>query len=154
MLLFDDLNVVEAIDGEMYLTSLYNFAQPLIRYKISDSLTLAQPTKESPFTRAVGLLGRCEDMLWFEDGFGHRDFLHPLAIEGFCGEGLRDYQFQQTCRDSFVMIAESFQGAEKGLANAGDSGRKGAGICSVPGDVCGGDPPRPAHRQETAYREK
>ena len=113
MLLFDDLNVVEAIDGEMYLTSLYNFAQPLIRYKISDSLTLAQPTKESPFTRAVGLLGRCEDMLWFEDGFGHRDFLHPLAIEGFCVEGLRDYQFQQTCRDSFVMIAEkTSQGTE------------------------------------------
>lgn len=49
----------------------------------------------------LGLLGRCEDMLWFEDGFGHRDFLHPLAIEGFCVEGLRDYQFLQTSRDSF-----------------------------------------------------
>lgn len=56
MLLFDDLNVVEAVDGEMYLTSLYNFAQPLIRYHLTDSLTLAEPT-ESPFTRAVGLLG-------------------------------------------------------------------------------------------------
>lgn len=106
MLLFDDLNVVEAVDGEMYLTSLYNFAQPLIRYKISDSLTLADPKAGSPFTRAAGLLGRCEDMLWFEDGFGRRDFLHPLAIKGFCVEGLRDYQFRQTGRGSFVMIAE------------------------------------------------
>ena len=113
MLLFDDLNVVEVIDGEMYLTSLYNFAQPLIRYRISDSLTLAERVKGSPFTHAVGLLGRCEDMLWFEDGFGHRDFLHPLAIEGFCVEGLRDYQFRQTGRDSFVMIAEkTSQGTE------------------------------------------
>lgn len=88
-------------------------AQPLIRYRISDSLTLTEPTKDSPFTRAAGLLGRCEDMLWFEDGFGHRDFLHPLAIEGFCVEGLRDYQFRQTGRDSFVMIAEkTSQGRE------------------------------------------
>ena len=54
-----------------------------------------------------------EDMLWFEDGFGHRDFLHPLAIEGFCVEGPRDYQFLQTSRDSFVMIAEkTSQGTE------------------------------------------
>ena len=113
MLLFDDLNVVEAVDGEMYLTSLYNFAQPLIRYYLTDSLTLADPRAGSPFTRAAGLLGRCEDMLWFEDGFGHRDFLHPLAIEGFCVEGLRDYQFRQTGRDSFVMIAEkTSQGRE------------------------------------------
>lgn len=112
MLLFDDLNVVEVVEGEMYLTSLYNLAQPLIRYHLTDSLTLAEPT-ESPFTHAAGLLGRCEDILWFEDGFGHRDFLHPLAIEGFCVEGLRDYQFRQTGRDSFVMIAEkNSQGTE------------------------------------------
>ncbi len=75
-------------------------------YGASESLTLADPKAGSPFTRAAGLLGRCEDMLWFEDGFGRRDFLHPLAIEGFCVEGLRDYQFRQTGRDSFVMIAE------------------------------------------------
>ncbi len=106
MLLFDDLNVIEVENGEMYLTSLYNFAQPLIRYKLSDSLTLSPPANGSPFTRATGLLGRNEDMLWFEDDLGHRDFLHPLAIEGFCVEGLRDYQFQQTGSDSFIMLAE------------------------------------------------
>lgn len=105
MLLFDDLNVIETENGEMYLTSLYNFAQPLIRYKLSDSLTLLPP-KGSPFTRAAGLMGRSEDMLWFEDGLGRRDFLHPLAVEGFCIEGLRDYQFCQTGRNSFVMLAE------------------------------------------------
>lgn len=118
MLLFDDLNVVEVVDGEMYLTSLYNFTQPLIRYKLSDSLTLAEPAKGSPFTRAAGLLGRSEDMLWFEDSLGHRDFLHPLAIEGFCVEGLRDYQFRQTGRDSFVMLAEIARGGSESLIEA------------------------------------
>ena len=45
-------------------------------------------------------------MLWFEDGNGNREFLHPLAVEGFCIEGLRDYQFRQTAHDAFEMYAE------------------------------------------------
>ena len=108
MILFDDMNVIEVQNGNMYLTSLYNFAQPLIRYRLSDSLTLRKPDENSryPFTRAVGLLGREEDILWFEDRNGHREFLHPLAIEGFCLEGLKDYQFRQTCKDTFEMLAE------------------------------------------------
>lgn len=106
MLLFDDLNIIEVEDGVMYLTSLYNFAQPLIRYRISDHLVLKEPLEGCPFTRAEILLGRNEDLLWFEDGGGHRDFLHPLAVEGFCIEGLRDYQFRQTAPDAFEMLAE------------------------------------------------
>lgn len=104
MILFDDLNVIEVVDGEMYLTCLYNFVQPLIRYKISDKLTLREG--EAGFTKADILLGRNEDLLWFEDGTGNKDFLHPLAVEGFCLEGLHDYQFRQTARDSFEMLAE------------------------------------------------
>lgn len=108
MILFDDMNVIEVQNGKMYLTCLYNFAQPLIRYQISDNLTLQPPKARSryPFTRAVGLLGRNEDLLWFEDKKGNREFLHPLAIEGFCLEGLKDYQFRQTSQDAFEMIAE------------------------------------------------
>lgn len=67
MLLFDDMNVIEVEDGRMYLTSLYNFAQPLIRYEITDRLVLKEPLSGSPFGRAEILLGREEDMLWFED---------------------------------------------------------------------------------------
>ena len=44
-------------------------------------------------------------MLWFEDQAHHRDFLHRLAVEGFCLEGLTDYQFVQTGPDSFTMLA-------------------------------------------------
>lgn len=107
MLLFDDLNIIEVEKGAMYLTSLYNFAQPLIRYRISDHLVLKEPMAGSPFTRAEILLGRNEDLLWFEDGAGHRDFLHPLAVEGFCIEGLLDYQFRQSAPDAFEMLAEA-----------------------------------------------
>lgn len=115
MVLFDDMNVIESIDGNMYLTSLYNFVQPLIRYRISDNLTLEKPEEnsKSPFTRAVGLLGRNEDILWFTDEYGNREFLHPLAIEGFCIEGLLDFQFRQTGTESFKMLAETSKPASK-----------------------------------------
>lgn len=114
MVLFDDLNILETAEDGIYLTCLYNYAQPLIRYKLSDQLTLHPPRPESgcPFTCAVGLLGRNEDLLWFEDSRGNREFLHPLAIEGFCVEGLLDYQFRQTGPDSFEMLAETAQGAQ------------------------------------------
>lgn len=107
LLLFDDLNVIEvAGDGAMYLTCLYNFAQPLIRYRITDRLVLKEPLPGSPFSRAELLLGRSEDLLWFEDENGKRDFLHPLAVEGFCLPGLRDYQFRQTGPAAFEMLAQ------------------------------------------------
>lgn len=115
MLLFDDMNFIEVESGVMYLTCLYNFAQPLIRYRLSDSLTLkaAEADSHLPFTRAMGLLGRSEDILWFEDGSGNKEFLHPLAIEGFCIEGLKDYQFCQISRDAFEMKAEVSAHASK-----------------------------------------
>lgn len=106
MLLFDDLNVIEVEKDGMYLTSLYNFAQPLIRYRISDHLVLKKSMKNCPFTRGEILLGRNEDLLWFEDENGRWDFLHPLAVEGFCIEGLLDYQFRQKGPDAFEMLAE------------------------------------------------
>ena len=104
MLLFDDMNIIEIQNGEMYLTCLYNFVQPLIRYRLSDQLTNAE--SRYPFTRAVGLLGRNEDILWFQDGNGKQEFLHPLAVEGFCIEGFRDYQFRQISPDTFEMLVE------------------------------------------------
>ena len=106
--LFDDMNVIEVEEDSLYLTSLYNFAQPLIRYRISDRLQLL-PDEENwdgPFTKVKAIEGRSEDLLWFEDGRGEREFLHPLAIEGFCVEGLLDYQFRQLGKDAFEMLAQ------------------------------------------------
>lgn len=115
MLLFDDMNVIETAGDGIYLTCLYNFAQPLIRYRLSDRLTLYPPREGSryPFTRAVGLLGRNEDLLWFEDTAGNREFLHPLAVEGFCIRGLLDYQFRQTDKTTFEMLAETSENADR-----------------------------------------
>lgn len=102
MALFDDLNVIEVVNGQMYVTCLYNTVQPLIRYHLSDCLTLKE--QSGAFTRAEVILGRDEDVMWFEKEVGQRDFLHPLAVEGFCIEGLTDYQFVQTGKDAFTML--------------------------------------------------
>ena len=135
MILFDDLNVVEVVDGEMYVTCLYNFTQPLIRYHMSDKLVLHEPKTDKKrclfglgkgrmrsilqsvtegrfFTRADVLLCRNEDVLWFEKPDGSRECLHPLSMEGFCMEGLLDYQFCQTSVTSFEMLAEIGESAE------------------------------------------
>lgn len=108
MILFDDMNVIEVQEGQMYLTCLYNYTQPLIRYRISDQLVPKAEDGASccPFSRAEILLSRDEDMLWFEDDSGSQDFLHPLSVEGLCIEGLLDYQFRQTDRDAFEMLAQ------------------------------------------------
>lgn len=115
ILLFDDMNVIEVENGVMYLTCLYNFTRPLIRYRLADRLTIEAPSENSryPFSKAVGLLGRSEDIFWFEDEEGSREFLHPLAIEGFCVEGLLDYQFLQTGNNAFEMRAEISEAASE-----------------------------------------
>ena len=101
---FDDMNWVEVENGEMYLTSLTNFSQPLVRYHMTDKLRLKGG--DAACTVADLLLGRSEDLLWFESPDCRREFLHPLAVEGFCVEGLLDYRFVQTAQNRFVMEAE------------------------------------------------
>ncbi|NCB94613.1 MAG: phenylacetate--CoA ligase family protein [Clostridia bacterium] len=108
MILFDDMNIIEVVDGNMYLTCLYNFTQPLIRYQISDQLALHKDEKldVTSFAKAEVLMCRNEEILWFMDKDGKRDFLHPLSVEGFCIHGLIDYQFKQISDTAFEIYAE------------------------------------------------
>lgn len=155
VILFDDMNILEQAPDGVYLTCLYNFAQPLIRYKLSDSLTFQPPGDKYPFRRAVGLLGRCEDLLWFENGAGAREFLHPLAVEGFCIEGLLDYQFRQTGSRSFEMLAETAPTASQENHPGGNAGadegnieRKRPYLCGLQRPLCQPDSARPPDREK------
>lgn len=112
--LFNDLNYIEIEDDRIYVTCLYNYAQPLIRYCISDELELMNSKEQlNAFTWVKTILGRNEDLLWFEDETGDEDFIHPLSIEGICVEGLRDYQFKKTGKNSFEMYIETDDGINK-----------------------------------------
>ncbi|MDD3221385.1 MAG: phenylacetate--CoA ligase family protein [Clostridia bacterium] len=114
MYLFDDMNYIEVFEGQMYLTCLYNYTQPLIRYKISDQLQRKNDTlSKCQFARSETPLGRNEDILWFYNSSGNREFLHPLDLEGICVEGLMDYQFKKMNSTHFEMIAEVSRDDEK-----------------------------------------
>lgn len=106
MYLFDDMNYIEIIDDSMYITCLYNYIQPLIRYKITDNLTENGISNIIPFKTVTNILGRNEDLMWFRSDKGKREFLHPLCIEGFCLEGMLDYQFKKLNDSAFEMIVE------------------------------------------------
>lgn len=115
MILFDDLNVIEVVNGEMYLTCLYNFAQPLIRYHLTDTLKPRKRAVDDPygFSRAEVLLCRNEDEMWFRRKDGTEEFIHPLSVEGICVDGLRDYQFVQTSEKDFQILAETAEDASQ-----------------------------------------
>lgn len=102
MLLFDDLNFIEVLDGRMYVTCLYNYLQPLIRYEITDRLELLEKKDFSPFTRTKIVQSRQEDIMWFEKDC-KKDFIHPLSVEGICIEGILDYQFIRNGNEDFTM---------------------------------------------------
>lgn len=106
MYLFDDMNYVEINPDGIYLTCLYNFAQPLIRYKISDKAECMKPDGQYPFSKIRNILGRSEDVMWFKNSQGKAEFLHPLSIEGLCLNGLIDYQFVQLSDNSFEIHAQ------------------------------------------------
>lgn len=109
MYLFDDMNIVEVLDGEMYITCLYNYSQPLIRYHISDKIQIREKNSNDKysFTKAEVLLCRNEDVMWFTKEDGTKEFIHPLSVEGLCIEGLLDYQFVQTSPHTFQVLAET-----------------------------------------------
>ena len=113
MYLFDDMNYVEIADDGIYLTCLYNFAQPLIRYKISDKSEKMPLDGKCPFTRIKNILGRNEDVMWFKNADGRDEFLHPLSVEGLCINGLLDYQFVQRSDAFFEINAQIKHGADK-----------------------------------------
>ncbi len=104
----DDLVIVEPVDLEghvvppgepaakVYVTNLYNVAQPLIRYEIPDGLTVHEGICAcgSAHRRIAALAGRSDQVFRYEDGVT----VYPMVL-GFAIEeerGLIEYQFRQT----------------------------------------------------------
>lgn len=113
MYLFDDMNYIEIGRDGIYLTCLYNFAQPLIRYRISDKARRMPMDDLIPFSKIRNILGRNEDVMWFKNAEGKDEFLHPLSVEGLCINGLLDYQFVQKSDSFFEINAQLRKGADR-----------------------------------------
>ncbi|GAA0115611.1 phenylacetate--CoA ligase family protein [Clostridium senegalense] len=106
MYLYDDLNYVE-IDDENHLiiTPLYNKAFPLIRYRLSDVVYgfNKEGDGDLPYTYIRKIMGRNEEIMWFVNERGKRDFLHPLFLDDLNVRGISKYQFVQKSLNYFEL---------------------------------------------------
>jgi len=103
--LFDDVNCIEFREDHILLTNLYNYTQPLIRYRMNDVLTPTEEEGSWPFTRIHRIIGRQEEMLWFINQRGEFDFIHPIVIAELYVKGLKKYQLVKTGNTSFTFKA-------------------------------------------------
>jgi phenylacetate-CoA ligase len=99
--LMDDFNYIEIFDDHILVTNLFNFTQPLIRYRIDDQVRLKHDGKRLlPFRLAENVVGKVEDPLWFTNERNARDFLHA-SVFNLSIPGLSRYQIVKTGDDAF-----------------------------------------------------
>jgi phenylacetate-CoA ligase len=98
--MLDDLFIAEIVDdsyrpvgpGQMgarlLLTNLYNFTQPLIRYEVSDMLTIAAEACPCgrPFPLISGIGGRSEEIIHLESPDGRAVAIPPVVLSGMLEE--------------------------------------------------------------------
>lgn len=111
----DDLCIIEPVDsagtpvaaGEpacgLLLTNLYNRVLPLIRYEVTDELTVLDGACGcgSPMTRIADPQGRADDAFHFGDNV----VVHPHVLRSVLGVfGITEYQVRQTDRGVHVGV--------------------------------------------------
>ncbi|KHO62283.1 coenzyme F390 synthetase [Thermoanaerobacter sp. YS13] len=106
MYLMDDMNYVEVDEfGRLIITPLYNRIFPLIRYRLNDVVEGFDREYKGPlpYTHIKRVIGREEEIMWFKNENGDKDFLHPLFIDDLDVEGIKEYQFVQTSDESLIL---------------------------------------------------
>jgi len=114
--LFTDWHIFEAVDddfrpvaagipGNLLLTNLYNYTQPLIRYQMHDEIVInPEPCGCGlPLPTMHNVAGRQEDFLWFDTAAGKCDYLHPIVLVELFVAGLKKFQVIQTQRNAMLM---------------------------------------------------
>jgi len=99
--------VPEGEMGTLVVTPLYNYTQPLVRYKMNDQIAidLSPCGCASPFPRLKAIAGRKEDALEFVRVDGSREQIHPIVIAEFFAPGLKRFQLVQTSLSELTMRA-------------------------------------------------
>jgi len=116
MHLADDLTIVELVDAQgkpvppgvrsakIYLTNLYNHTLPLIRYEITDEMTLIDEPCPcgSAHRRIEDVQGRLDDIFTYACGIQ----VHPHLFRSALGEerDILEYQVRQTPRGAAISI--------------------------------------------------
>ena len=97
----NDNIVPEGTQGSLLVTPLYRTLQPLIRYRMSD--TMALQTTGHPFISLNRFSGRTEDTLLFMSEQGTKHPIHASEMIEFFAPGLRQFQFEQTSPNTLLL---------------------------------------------------
>ena len=101
--LFEDDLIFELQPDCTFVTNLFNFTLPLIRYKLADIMTpLSVDDSSGPYQRVNEVVGRSEVVPWFRNEAGGRDFVSPLVIVEIYVPGVRRFQMELVDEQSFV----------------------------------------------------
>lgn len=116
--LFNDWHVFEVVSedgkpaepgepGSLILTNLYNYSQPLIRYKMDDQLIIDKNkcSCDSPFPVVSKIAGRDSEIIAFEAPDGTKPSIHPSVFEEFMVVGLEMLQVVEVYKNKLNLIA-------------------------------------------------
>ncbi len=104
----NDNVVPEGTQGSLVITTLYKTLQPLIRYRLSD--TMALQTTDQPFITLNRISGRAEETLTYIDPKGVKQTIQPFDMLAFYVPGLRQFQFEQTSPNTLVLRVSVLDG--------------------------------------------
>jgi phenylacetate-coenzyme A ligase PaaK-like adenylate-forming protein len=105
MHLFDDTCIVENLGDRLLVTNLYNRAQPLIRFELTDVMAFAGepcPCGRS-LTRVESIEGRAADVLDLPGARGGRVAVHPMQF-GVVTADPAVREFQVVGRDDRLLL--------------------------------------------------
>lgn len=90
--------------AKVYLTNLYNLTLPLIRYELTDEVTLVEGTCPcgSHHRRMEDVLGRLDDSFRYAGGANVHPHLFRSALAG--ERNVLEYQVTQTARGATIAI--------------------------------------------------
>jgi len=124
MHVFEDLVIAEVVDernravpdgvsgARLLITNLFNFTQPLIRYEVSDMISMAaEPCPcGRPFRTIAVMEGRSDDMIYLQGIAGGEFAVHPLNFHGplEAFDEIKEYQFVQEWKgiDVFIVLRQ------------------------------------------------
>lgn len=107
MYLFEDDLIFHPMDNQTFITNLYNYTLPLIRYRMSDILNVVEDENPAyPFLKVKNLVARQEQVPYFINALGQEDFIYPVSLVGVFAKNLVRFQFVIKNQISLMMRAQ------------------------------------------------
>lgn len=147
---FEDLFIVEVVDEQnravpdgslgykLLITNLFNFTQPLIRYEVSDMITMA--TESCPCGRPLRLIamveGRSDDIIYLQGPEGRAVLVHPIHFRSPMAAFHEIKQYQVVHKEDEIHLSVILQEGASGEKVAGKLREKLRGNLKSLGAKC------------------